>query len=73
MATGTPAREARATRSSGPAGCPGDRPGAGGSALSRPGSRMLAGDTLWDPLNPPHPDTRVAAARSDDATSARDR
>ena len=34
-----------------------------GSALSRPGRSNVAGETLWDPLNPPHPENRVEAAK----------
>ena len=60
------------TRTCSGTGCPGGFAGAG-SALSRPGRRIDAGDTLWDPLNPPHPDTSAEAARSHDVARARDR
>ena len=35
-----------------------------GSALSRPGRRIVAGETLWDPLKPPQPENKAAAART---------
>jgi len=40
---------------------PGARRGAG-STLSRPGRRIEAGETLWDPLKPPQPENKAAAA-----------
>ena len=61
-----------ATRPSSGTGCPGAFEGEG-SAFSRPGSRIDAGDTLWDPLNPPHPDTRAEEAKRHETARARDR
>jgi hypothetical protein len=51
---------------------PGAAVGAG-SALMRPGRRIVAGETLWEPLNPPHPETRAEAARMNKTAMARNR
>jgi hypothetical protein len=51
-------------------------PGAGtgaGSARINPGRRIVAGDTLWDPLKPPHPETRAETAKEHATATARDR
>ena len=56
----------------GRSGVPGAPVGAG-STFMRPGRRIVAGETLWEPLNPPHPETRAEAARMHKTPFARNR
>lgn len=41
--------------------------------MSRPGRRIVAGETLWDPVNPPHPENRAEAAKNKKTAIARNR